>query len=47
MSVYFRDRVAWIRYAGPDGRIVRESTRQGDKRVAERIERERRREVLR
>jgi integrase len=45
MSVYFRGDIAWIRYAGPDGRIVRESTRQGDKRVAERIERERRREV--
>jgi hypothetical protein len=47
VSVYFRGDIAWIRYAGPDGKIVRESTRQGDKRVAERIERERRREALR
>lgn len=45
MSVYFRGRIAWICYAGPDGETVRESTHQRDRRVAERLERDRRREV--
>lgn len=45
MGVYTRGRIKWIRYAGPDGEIVRESTEQGDHRVAERLYRERKREV--
>lgn len=46
MGVFFRDRIAWIRYAGPDGKLLRESTHQRDRRVAERIERQRRREMV-
>jgi hypothetical protein len=45
VSAYRRGRVWWIRYAGPDGAIVRESTGQTDARAAERMERDRRREV--
>lgn len=44
MGVYKRGDVCWISYAGPHG-LVRETTEQGDVRVAARIERERRREV--
>jgi len=45
MGVYTRGKTKWISYAGPDGETVRESTAQGDQRVAERIYRERKREV--
>lgn len=44
MGVYKRGAVCWISYSGPSG-LVRESTHQGDVRVAARMERERRREV--
>ncbi len=45
MGVFYRGTIAWIRYAA-NGEIVRESTHQRDRRVAERKERERRREVV-
>src|SRR5690606_38833354 len=45
VGVYSRGRIKWISYAGPDGKTVRESTGQGDHRVAERIYRQRKREV--
>lgn len=47
MGVYRRGRLWWISYAGPDGKLVRESTEQGDQRVAAHMEAERRREVAR
>lgn len=45
MGVYMRGAIAWIAYAGPGGRSVRESTGQPDARVAERMLRDRKREV--
>lgn len=46
MGVYKRGRIQWIAYAGPNGETIRESTKQTDPRVAERIYRQRKREVL-
>lgn len=45
MSVIKRGAVYWIRYAGPHGQDVRETTGQSDRRVAEAMEAQRRREV--
>jgi len=45
MGVYTRGRIKWISYADPHGEIVRESTGQADHRVAERLYRQRKREV--
>lgn len=47
MGVYRRGKVWWVSYAGPDGVLVRETTGQGDQRVAAHMEAERRREVAR
>jgi integrase len=44
MSIYKRGSIWWACYAGPDG-IVRESTQQTDKRLAESFERSRRKQV--
>lgn len=45
MGVYKRGRILWISYAGPNGETVRESTKQGDARVARRLYAARKREV--
>lgn len=47
MGVYKRGRIAWLRYRGPDGQLVRESTRQADSRVAQRLLAERKAAVAR
>lgn len=47
MGVYLRGSVYWISYAGPTGKIERESTGQGDARVAAQMERDLRRQVAR
>lgn len=45
MGVYRRGRVLWIAYASPDGEKIRESTGQSEKRTAEALYRQRKREV--
>lgn len=45
MSTYRRGRIWWIAYAGLNGELQRESTGQRDPRVAERMLRERRKQV--
>jgi integrase len=45
VSVYLRGNVWWLRYAGPDGSEVRETSEQTNRRAAERLERDRKREV--
>lgn len=45
MSTYLRGRVWWLRYAGPMGEEIRESSGTSDRRSAERMERDRKREV--
>lgn len=45
MSTYRRGRIWWISYAGLHGELERESTGQNDARVAERMLRERRKQV--
>jgi integrase len=45
MGVYMRGKIAWIRYADPSGDTVYESTGQRDRRVAERLYRQRKREI--
>lgn len=45
MGTYRRGRIWWIRYADPRGEIVRETTGQTDARTAERLYRQRKREV--
>src|SRR5689334_21594026 len=44
-GIFFRGRVAHIRYQDEQGRIIRESTGQSDERVAEKILAKRRSEV--
>jgi integrase len=45
MGVYRRGKVLWIRYAGPTGKVERESTHQNDARAAEALYKKRKREV--
>lgn len=45
MGVYYRGKIAWIRYADPTGEIQYESTGQRERRVAARIYAQRKREV--
>jgi integrase len=45
VGVYKRGSIWWASYAGPGGRLVRESTGERDRRLAERIERQRRASV--
>lgn len=46
MAEYLRGRIWWITYAGPDGDTVFESTRQSDRRVAQALYRQRKREMV-
>lgn len=45
MGIYKRGDIYWARYAGPGGKIVRESAQTSDKRVAARFESQRRAQV--
>jgi integrase len=45
MSIYLRGRTWWLRYSDPNGEDVRETSGTTDRRAAERLERDRKREV--
>lgn len=45
MSEYKRGEIFWVAYLGPHGKTIRESARTTDKRVAQRFERMRRKQV--